>query len=82
MTVRTIAERAPGISRTQTDGELERLLTSKEVAELLVVTEPTLARWRAEGRGPAWIELGHRVPRYRANDLDAWIRSQRRGDVA
>ena len=65
-----------------TAGELPRLLTSREVARLLVVSEPTLAHWRSEGRGPRWIEVEHRVPRYSRDDLEAWLRSRRRGDAA
>jgi predicted DNA-binding transcriptional regulator AlpA len=32
-------------------------LRSKEVAELLGVSEKTLANWRWQGRGPAFIKL-------------------------
>ena len=32
----------------------------------------TLAHWRSEGRGPAFIKLGSRVA-YRGSDLNAWL---------
>lgn len=67
--------------RGQPQPAMLRLLTSKEVAGILAVTEPTLARWRSEGKGPSWIELGHRVPRYRMSDLETWVWMQRRGDA-
>jgi predicted DNA-binding transcriptional regulator AlpA len=35
-----------------------RLLTPKEVAEILGVSEQTLARYRAQDTGPRWIKLG------------------------
>ena len=40
---------------------------------LLVLGRPsTLAHWRSEGRGPAFIKLGSRVA-YRGSDLNAWL---------
>ena len=36
----------------------------------------TLANWRCEGRGPAFIKLGGRVA-YRGDDLNRWIEGQR-----
>ena len=41
--------------------------------ELLVIGRPmTLAHWRSEGRGPAYVKLGMRVA-YRGSDLNTWI---------
>ena len=43
---------------------------------LLVLGRPsTLAHWRSEGRGPAFIKLGSRVA-YRGSDLNAWLAAQ------
>ena len=40
---------------------------------LLVLGRPsTLAHWRSEGRGPAFIKLGARVA-YRGSDLNQWL---------
>ena len=40
---------------------------------LLVLGRPsTLAHWRSEGRGPAFVKLGSRVV-YRGRDLLDWI---------
>ena len=40
---------------------------------LLVLGRPsTLAHWRSEGRGPAYLKLGSRVG-YRGSDLNAWL---------
>lgn len=40
---------------------------------LLVLGRPsTLAHWRSEGRGPAFIKLGARVA-YRGSDLNRWL---------
>ena len=35
----------------------------------------TLAHWRSEGRGPAFIKLGSRVA-YRGSDLNSWLDAQ------
>lgn len=51
---------------------MEALLTSKEVARLLNVSEPTLSRWRRTPDGPPWVNLAG-VPRYRPQDLETWI---------
>ncbi|HEU4895999.1 MAG TPA: helix-turn-helix domain-containing protein [Actinomycetota bacterium] len=37
----------------------------------------TLERWRQQGTGPAFIQVG-RSPRYRRADVDAWLDCQRR----
>ena len=43
---------------------------------LRVLAAPgTMAHWRSQGRGPAYIKLGHRVG-YRGADLNAWIAAQ------
>ena len=36
----------------------------------------TLAHWRSEGRGPAFIKLGQRVA-YSDRDLNAWLTERR-----
>ena len=50
-----------------------RLLTPAQAAELLGVPEGTLAQWRSQRRGPAFIKLEGRLVRYRARDLDSYI---------
>ena len=43
---------------------------------LLVLSRPsTLAHWRSDGRGPAFIKLGSRVA-YRGADLNQWLAAQ------
>lgn len=53
----------------------DRLLAEDEVAELLGVTVKCLQDWRYHRRGPAFIKVG-RLPRYRAEDLDAWLQAR------
>ena len=50
--------------------------TPKETAAHLRRAEQTLARWRCEGYGPAYILMGRRVV-YRPEDVDAWVAGRR-----
>jgi excisionase family DNA binding protein len=49
-----------------------RLLTQKESAALLRLSERTLERLRLQGGGPVYVKAG-RLVRYREADLEAWI---------
>ena len=49
------------------------LLTPRQAAEILGLAEPTLRRWRHEGRGPAFVKLSPSVVRYRAADVEAFV---------
>jgi predicted DNA-binding transcriptional regulator AlpA len=51
----------------------ERLRTPKEASEFLGVPEGTLAQWRSQRRGPAFIKLEGRLVRYRVRDLETYI---------
>jgi excisionase family DNA binding protein len=55
------------------------LLTQQQLADELQVSVRTLERWRQEGTGPVFIQVG-RSPRYRRADIDAWLERQRRGE--
>jgi predicted site-specific integrase-resolvase len=55
---------------------LEALLTSRDVSALLRVSVSTLCRWRDRGDGPPWLNLAG-VPRYRLDDVSAWLQAQR-----
>lgn len=50
----------------------DRLLTTREAAELLSVKETTLEQWRWNGRGPEYIKL-NRAVRYRRADVEAFV---------
>ena len=51
---------------------LPELLTTREAAEALRLSERTLIRWRVERKGPPVVRAGRRVV-YRPSDLDAWL---------
>lgn len=52
----------------------ERLLTRREAAARLALSEEGLRYLNRKGRGPAYIVLGHRAV-YREADIDAFIRN-------
>ena len=56
---------------------IERLLTAREVADLLGMSPATILDWFESGRLPGF-KLGRAV-RFRASDVDAWLEAQRVG---
>jgi hypothetical protein len=48
-------------------------MTPKQASEFLSVPEGTLAQWRSQRRGPAFIKLEGRLVRYRSRDLEQYI---------
>ena len=50
----------------------DRLLWPDQVAEMLGVPTGTLANWRYQARGPAFVTVGRHV-RYRRSDVAEWI---------
>lgn len=49
------------------------ILTPKETANYLRVTEGTLGNWRCAGKGPRALRFGSRAVRYRFADLESFI---------
>jgi predicted DNA-binding transcriptional regulator AlpA len=54
---------------------MQSLLTQREAASALRLSERTLERSRVTGLGPAFVKAGRRVL-YRQSDLDQWIASR------
>ena len=50
------------MTETRTPGDIDTLLTTGEVAELLRVNRSTLSRWRSSGLGPRVTWLSPSVP--------------------
>jgi len=58
--------------------DLPRYLTENEAAAVLGVRRGTLANWRLQRRGPAYLRLGGgRAIRYRLSDLTAFAEASR-----
>lgn len=51
---------------------MDRLLTTKELADYLSVSPETVRWWRKQARGPRATKVGKGV-RYRESDVLAWI---------
>lgn len=49
-----------------------RLLTTKDLADYLGVSERTLEGWRVRGGGPNFIKTG-RLIRYSRKDVECWL---------
>ena len=49
------------------------LLTQREAASALRLSQRTLERLRVSGRGPKFVRCGLRSIRYRQSDLDDYI---------
>lgn len=68
-------ELAPEPAAIQIPNQPHRLLDTAQAAEYLRVQVQTLANWRVEGRGPAFVRVG-RLIRYRLSAIDAWLAKQ------
>jgi predicted DNA-binding transcriptional regulator AlpA len=55
---------------------MDTLLTQREAASVLRLSERTLERLRCSGLGPQFIRCGRRSIRYQQHALDAWIASR------
>jgi excisionase family DNA binding protein len=65
----------PGRSARELDLDDDRLLTPKEAANFLRVSESWLAKARMRGDGPPFVKIGRSI-RYRQSDLLRWMRSR------
>jgi excisionase family DNA binding protein len=54
-----------------------RLLTTREVAELLRVSTETALRWHRTGKLPGGRRLGSNVLRFDRGEIEAWLEGTR-----
>jgi len=57
-----------------------KLLTAKQVAELLSVSTRTVWRMLSACELPKPIRFGGRVTRWKSSDIEAWINGQTEGE--
>ena len=50
----------------------EKMVPPAALAGELGVTESALAKWRAEGKGPPFCKLGHKIVRYPRSGIERW----------
>jgi hypothetical protein len=60
-----------GPSATPVAGK--KMLSPREVAEMLGMTPGSLANWRVTGGGPVFVRIGTRKIMYRSEDVEAFI---------
>jgi hypothetical protein len=58
--------------------EADDMLTPKEVAAELRITERALAAMRSRGTGPPYLRVTERTIRYSRTDLAEWLASKSR----
>ena len=51
-----------------------QVMTSREAAQFLSVTDETMFRWRKDGVGPSYSQPNSRIVRYLRDDLVEWMR--------
>jgi excisionase family DNA binding protein len=52
---------------------VDNLITTKQLAEYLNLSEQVLYLWRKQKKGPPYITVGAKFIRYRKNDVEEWI---------
>jgi hypothetical protein len=73
--VQSAQELNPSRSRApKTDSDFEKLLTPKETAQFLRVSESWLAKARMRGDGPPYLLFGRSI-RYGGGGLVRWMKS-------
>jgi predicted DNA-binding transcriptional regulator AlpA len=54
------------------------VLTEKQLLEWIGVSSPTASRWRANGAGPPFVQLGPRRVGYRRSAVETWLLGRER----
>jgi predicted DNA-binding transcriptional regulator AlpA len=60
---------------------MQPLLTQRQAAALLCLSERTLERFRVSGIGPKFVRMGKSI-RYRLGDVEAWIERRTVGSTS
>ena len=70
--------RAAKLAAEMQSADGDQLLTTKQLAALLAVSEQLIEIWRHNGERPEWIALGPRCIRYKRSDVFAWLNTRAR----
>lgn len=65
----TVFTSAPTLKR-------QEFLSPTELSAYIGIAVQTLARWRSEGRGPAYIKIGGKKVAYRISAVHSWLDQQ------
>lgn len=77
MTLDEIGQQLADLHRDLIRSHPPILMTTKECAAFMSVTEETLFRWRKDGFGPPYSQPNVRVIRYNRDDVVAWMQEHR-----
>jgi predicted DNA-binding transcriptional regulator AlpA len=61
--------------------DIPACMRPREAAKYLSLSQSTLDKWRAMGKGPTCVQLGSKAVAYRRADLDGWLESRLRGST-
>jgi excisionase family DNA binding protein len=64
-----------GYDRAERASMCSDLMTMKQAAEYLMISERTLYRMKADKTGPVWVRMSRGRIGYRKSDLDGFIAS-------
>ncbi|MGJ5813672.1 helix-turn-helix transcriptional regulator [Paludibaculum fermentans] len=64
----------PAPTKTPSLQDLPEMLNEKEVAEYLILSVASVARWRLFRKGPKFVKFGSAV-RYRREEVQPWLNS-------
>ena len=56
----------------------QQLITERDAAKLLSISERTLRNWRTRGGGPRFVRVSARCIRYRILDIETWATDRTR----
>jgi predicted DNA-binding transcriptional regulator AlpA len=69
-------------SEAATKGSPDELLSDRELAAELRLSQQTLQLWRMRGIGPAFVKLSPKCVRYRRSAVVAWLESRAANSTA
>jgi hypothetical protein len=69
-------KRAPALVADYSEGDPDDLLSSRQLALWLGVTEQWVEAGRLKGYGPPFVKLSSKLIRYRRDDILKWLRSR------
>ena len=52
---------------------MTKYYTTKEIADMLKLTQQTLKLWRRKGKGPKFVKIEGKMIRYPSIDFEEWM---------
>lgn len=77
MTIEELSEQLQSLQKDLIRSNPPEVMTCREAALFLSVTDETMLRWRKDGVGPSYSQPNSRVVRYLTRDLVAWLEDNR-----